>query len=142
MIYVKINSANHSTYREIEGNTFDFYKIYISYPREREGFSPEGYSGRVQHFEIGIRTEVEKVELEFDYYFAVLEKEDKTRWFDSRPKQIGYIDFELYSPTSIIKLNKDGLEDYFRKEMYKKEKLFKKMEEINKRTTEMKQDFE
>ena len=63
MIYVKINSANHSTYREIEGNTFDFYKIYISYPREREGFSPEGYSGRVQHFEIGIRTEVEKVEL-------------------------------------------------------------------------------
>lgn len=141
MIYVKVNSANNVTYREIEGNTFDFYKIYVSYPKD-DGDGPEGYSRRVQHFEIGIRTEVEKVEFKFDYCYAVLIKEDKSRWFDSRPKKIGYIDFELYSPTGIVKVNKEGVEEYFKNEIYKKENLFKKMEEINKRTTEMKQDFE
>ena len=142
MIYVKVNSANNVTYREIEGNTFDFYKIYVSYPKD-DGDGPEGYSSRVQHFEIGIRTEVEKVEFKFDYCFAVLKKEeDKSRWFDSRPKKIGYIEFELYSPTGIVKVNKEGVAEYFKNEIYKKEKLFKKMEEINKRTTEMKHDFE
>ena len=142
MIYVKVNSANNITYREIEGNTFDFYKIRISHPHKEEGDAPEGYSLRVQNFEIGIRTEVEKVDVKFDYCFAVLEKDDKSRWFDSRPKQIGYIDFQLYSPNEIIKLDKGNIADYFKDKLYKKEELFKKMEEINKRTTEMKQDFE
>ena len=117
-------------------------KIKISLPHKEEGDSPEGYSLRVQHFEIGVRTEVEKVDFKFDYCYAVLEKENPSRWFDSRPKQLGYIDFELYSPNEIIKLNKGNIEEYFKNELYKKEELFKKMKEINKRTTEMKQDFE
>ena len=44
------------------------------------------------------------------------------------PKQIGYINFELYSPKEVIKLNKESLAEYFKKEMDKKENLFKKME--------------
>lgn len=141
MIYVKVISANNVTYREIEGNTFDYYKIYVSYP-QKEGEGPEGYARYVQHFELGIKTEVEKVELKFDYCFAVLEKEDKSSWFDTRQKQIGYINFELYSPNGIIKVNKECVEEYFKKEIYKKEKLFRKMEEINFRTASMNQDFE
>lgn len=141
MIYVKVNSANNVTYREIEGNTFDYYKIYVSRPYKEDVDSPEGYSTHVQHFEIGIRTEVEKVELKFDYCFAV-RKDNESRWMSSGPKQIGYINFELYSPKEIIKLNKEGVAEYFKNEIYKKEKLFKKMEEINKRTNEIKQDFE
>lgn len=140
MIYVKVNSGNNVTYREIEGNTFDFYKIYISFPHKEDGVAPDGYSRHVQHFEIGIRTEVEKVEFKFDYCFAV-RKESESRWA-SGPKQIGYINFELYSPKEIVKLNKESIAEYFKKEMDKKENLFKKLEEINKRTTEMKQDFE
>ena len=141
MIYVKVNSANNVFYREIEGNTLDFYKIHISHPHKEDGDAPDGYSLRVQNFEIGIRTEVEKVEIKFDYCYAVLEKTNPSRWIDSRPKKLGYIDFELYSPNEIIKLNKESVAEYFKNELYKKEKLFKKMEEINKRTTEMKQDF-
>lgn len=145
MIYIKVNSSNFVTYREIEGNTVDFYKINISEPQNEgngfDGYVPEGYVRYVQHFEIGIRTEVEKVEFKFDHCFYVLTNEDKNTWYDTRPHKIGYIKFELYSSTKIVKVSEEDIEDYFENVLFEKEKLFKKMEEINKRNENINQDF-